>query len=355
VQAIGLGLIAFLVSGWAIWITDLHFELLFPFDRFTLITMLGTSMLVAGLAGLIETRFPLGSLLVALLVGLSVGIQFQHRLEYRQEWLSQKNFFWQLAWRAPDIRPGTMVITSEIPFQYFSDNSLTAPLNWMYAPDNTSRRMEYLMFDIEARLDENMPEILPEIPIHMEYRAANFDGSTSKAIVLFYDPPRCLKIMNPETDRFLPVKPLYIREATSLSRLDLIDPASESVAEPPLHIFGTEPDHQWCYYFEKAELYGQQRDWESAAQMADQALKINKHFTDKNVSELIPFVMAYAHTGRWKRAVELTNAAFEIWDKTQYPLCDAWQSILQNTPESEPKTEALAQAQKILSCSLKIE
>jgi len=354
-QAIGLGILAFLVSGWTIWITNLHFELYFPYDRFMLITMLGTSLLVAGLAGVIEKRIPLGSILTALLVSVSVGIQFQYRLQYRQEWLSQKNFFWQLVWRAPGIQPGTTVMTSEIPFQYFSDNSLTAPLNWIYAPANISREMDYLLFDIEARLNKDLPAIQPDLPIHMPYRAARFEGNTSQAIVLFYDPPRCLKVMNPAIDRFLPVKPLYIREAAPLSRLDLIIPNPEMKAAPPEHIFGSEPDHQWCYYFEKAELYAQQGEWETAAQMADQALKINKHFTEKNISELIPFIMAYAHTDRWKKAVELTGEAYQVWDKTQYPLCDAWQSIYTHAPESDSKSGALTQIEGILGCKFQDE
>lgn len=350
-QAIGLGVAAFLVSGWTIWITNLHFELLFPFDRFTLITMLGTSLLVTGLAGLIETRLPLGSILIALLVGLSAGIQFQYRLEYRQEWLAQKNFFWQLAWRAPGIKPGTTVMTSEIPFRYFSDNSLTAPLNWIYAPENASREMDYLLFDIEARLNNAIPEIQPNHPIRMDYRTARFEGSTSQALVLFYDPPRCLKVMNPEIDRFLPVKPLYIREATPLSRLDLIEPDPGSAAVLPEHIFGDEPAYQWCYYFEKAELYAQQGNWETAAKMADKALKITKHFTQKNVSELIPFIMAYAHTGNWSKAVDLTAQAYQVWDKTQYPLCDAWQSILTHAPASEAKSAARVQVKEMIDCT----
>ncbi len=233
-QALALGVVAFLVSGWTIWITDLHIELLFPFDRFTLITMLGTSLLVGGLIGLLDWKPWISAAILALLVGLATGIQFQHRLVYRQEWLSQKNFFWQLAWRAPGLQPGTTVMTSEIPFTYYSDNSLTAPLNWTYAPTSSSREMPYLLYDIEARLGEGLPAIesgLADQPCPTGQ--PSFNGSTSQAIVLFYDPPRCLKVMNPALDRYLPVKPLYIREATPLSRLDLILPAADPPAAPP--------------------------------------------------------------------------------------------------------------------------
>jgi len=349
-QATALGVVAFLVSGWPIWITDLHFELLFPFDRFTLITMLGASLFIGGLVGLLDRRPWISALALALLLGLAAGQQFQQRLAFRQEWLSQKNFFWQLTWRAPRLQPGTTVMTSEIPFIYYSDNSLTAPLNWIYAPESDARQMPYLLYDIEARLGQGLPDIQPGLDLNMPYRAASFTGSTSQAIVLFYDPPRCLKVMNPALDRYLPVKPLYIREATSLSRLDLISSGAQPPAAPPANIFGEEPPHAWCYFFEKAELYAQTGEWEKAAQMADQALKLTKKFTDKNVSELIPFVMSYAYTGKWEKAVKLSLDAYQIWNKTQYPLCDAWANIRQNTQSQAAQQAAIQEIQDQLSC-----
>ncbi len=351
-QATGLGIYAFLVSGWIIWVTDLHIELIFPWDRFTLITMLGTSLLIAGLVAL-ATRTQLQSAIVlGVLIGFSAGLQFQHRLYYRQEWLAQRNFLWQLIWRAPGIEPGTTLLTSELPFKYFSDNSLTAPINWAYAPENQTREMAYLLYDLEARLGLNGFNAQSGVPVFNEYRAARFKGSTDQAIVVFYDPPRCVKVVDPAVDRFLPVKPLYIREATPLSKPELILTNPMQDAKPPEHIFGPEPPHNWCYYFEKAELYGQMGEWKKAAEAADKALKITKHFTDKNVSELLPFVEAYAHTDDWEKAVNYSLQAYQIWDKTQYPLCDVWLRILATTEPSDKRQAAVEKIQKNLSCKL---
>ncbi len=130
----------------------------------------------------------------------------------------------------------------------------------------------------------------------------------------------------------------------------MIDSDIDPGASPPSHIFGSEPAHTWCYYFEKAELYATSGEWEKAAEMADQALKITKHFTEKNVSELIPFILGYAHVGKWEKAVELSKQAYSIWDKTQYPLCDAWQTIRKDMPDSAFRQSALEEIKKILSC-----
>lgn len=351
-QAAGLGIYAFLVSGWIIWVTNLHIELIFPWDRFTLITMLGTALLIAGLAALVTRTRLQSAILLGVLIGFSAGVQFQHRLYYRQEWLAQRNFIWQLVWRAPGIEPGTALLTSELPFVYFSDNSLTAPLNWTYAPENRTPEMRYLLYDIEARLGLNGFNIRSGQPIKNDYRAARFEGSTDQAIVVFYDPPRCVKVVDPAVDRFLPVKPLYIREATPLSQPGLIVTQPDQAATPPEHIFGPEPPHNWCYYFEKAELYGQMGEWQKAAEAADKALKITKHFTEKNVSELLPFVEAYAHTGDWEKAASLSLQAYEIWDKTQYPLCDVWLRILATTEAGAERQAAVEKIQKNLNCRI---
>jgi hypothetical protein len=357
-QASLIGLFAFLIAGWPIWVTDLHIELIFPWDRFTLMTMLGTSLLIAGLLDILIKKRWLAAAILGIVVGVAAGMQFQHRLIYRQEWLSQKNFFWQMAWRAPGIRTGTTIFTSEIPFIYFSDNSLSAPLNWIYAPDNDSRDMAYLLYDIEARNQINTEEgkeliqLLPDEPIRMQYRAASFDGTTSQAVVLFYEPPRCLKVIDPAIDRFLPVKPLYIREATPLSKPELIVPDADPPAIPLERIFGPEPSHGWCYYFEKADLYAQAGDWEKVVELGDKALKLNRHFTEKTIAEVIPFIQGYALTGDWEKAENLSIEAYHTWDKMQYILCDVWYSIAEAETGDADKQAAIDQIRKVIDCNI---
>ena len=360
-QAVILGFIACLLSGWPVWITNLHFELRFPFDRFTLMTMTGTCLLLAGLAGLVyrggsgpwagPKRLP-ALLLIALLAGLSAGAQYQFRQRYRQDWLAQKNFFWQMVWRMPALQPGTVLLTSELPFTYYSDNSLTAPLNWIYADAERGYQMRYAVYNLESRLGASLQSLEPGTPIQYSYRIASFTGSTSQAVLLFYDPPRCVKVVDPSIDRFLPVKPLHINEALPLSRLDLIS-SEPSTAEKSLQtLLGPEPEHAWCYYFEKADLYRQTGEWDKVVAAADKALRIKKDFTDKNISELLPFIEGYAHTGDWKKAVELSLKTYQTWDKMQYILCDVWSKIAVTTRPDAQGQEAIREMWSQFQCPL---
>ncbi len=375
-QAIGTGALALLLGGWPVWVTNLHIELVFPWDRFTLPMMPGAALLLAGVcAGLGRLRLrrilpidlPIPEIALGVLVGLAVGINFQTAVNFRQDWLLQKSFFWQLAWRAPAIQPGTMLLTSELPFDYESDNSLTAPLNWMYAPTFNGGEMPYAIVNIQSRLGNTLPSLGAGIPIQQPYRLTSFNGSTDQAIVFFHQPPRCLKILDPLVDSNWPYKPLFIPEALQLSNPSLVitpeeGGTSSGGATPPTHILGTEPAHGWCYYFEKAELARQIGDWEQVAALGDQALQMGKRFTRETAAELTPFIEGYARTGRWEQAIQLTRQAYQEADKTRDLLCQTWYNVAHSVEaagDARPATEtnsaelqsALQQAYQILDCN----
>ncbi len=143
------GIFALLVGGWPIWVTDLHFELIFPWDLFTMMMMPGVAILTGGIITLFSRSQLRLAVITGLLVGLSAGMHLYDALLYKQEWQMQKAFFWQLAWRAPGLEPGTAILTSDLPFTYYSDNSLSAPVNWTYAPGNQSLSMPYLVYNLK--------------------------------------------------------------------------------------------------------------------------------------------------------------------------------------------------------------
>jgi hypothetical protein len=333
-QALLLGLFSLLISGWPIWVTDLHIELRFPWDRFTLSMMFGACLAFAGLIDLLIHSRRLSAIILGIVLGMSVGMHFQDALAYQQEWSSLASLFWQMSWRAPALKPGTTVLTSELPFTYYSDNSLTAPLNWTYAPEGVSRQMPYLFYDLEARLGSWLPSLKPDTPIQQPYRVASFSGSTSQAIVILYAPPRCLKVFDPIADRNLPYRPRDIAKAIRLSNLEFILAEADPGARPPA-VLGEEPPHDWCYYFEKAELAAQIGDWEQVASLGNVALQLNKKFTKETASELTPFIRGYAQVGNWDKAVELSLLAYQAAakdkDKMKELLCSTWYIIRETT------------------------
>lgn len=346
--AVELGLIAMFLAGWPFWLIDLPPALGFPANRFTLPFILGTSLLLAGLIELIPhriTRFAL----VVLLVSLAVGRQFQWANEYRRDWNTQKNLFWQMSWRIPRLQPDTLVILNEGAFNYYADNSLSAPLNWIYQPENRSDHIGYMLFYPTSRLGGGLPGLEEGLPVQHNFLAGRFEGNTSQAVVIFYSPPSCLRVLDPEldTDNHLIPDQSLLRQAATLSKKELI--LTDSVARMP-PIFNPEPPHQWCYYFEKADLARQGGDWVQVVNLGEKAFKLDDYPNDP--VERFVFIEGYAQTQDWGRAFQLSKTSFRVSPAYVGPLlCRLWERIEQTAPDSSEKSEALQQAFTEFHCS----
>ncbi len=329
-QAILLGALSLLVGGIPVWTTNLHLELAFPWDRFTIAMMLGASMLLFGLIQLLTWKPWQTLLLTGLIVGLGAGWHYQVALSIRRDWQTQKDFFWQLAWRAPELQPGTTVLVSDLPFTYSNGYSLTAPLNWMYAPQNSSYEMPYVFYDARLYLDATDLQASsgkPAIPIDVENRMLSFHGSTSQAIYVLFRPPACLKVIDPAKDWSLPEKPRLFRELLPLSDLELISTGANEPARPTANFFGSEPDPGWCYYYQKADLARQLGDWQQVVEIGNRVFRKNANFAPKDYSELIPFIIGYGHAGEWDKAYELSIRAYQADKKLKLMLCNTWQAL----------------------------
>lgn len=321
------GLAGLLVAGIPFWVTGLPIGLGFPNDRFTLPFMLGAALILAGLLELIPDRFLLRSALTALLVTAAVGQQVQTSFAYRRDWNTQRNLFWQLTWRAPAIEPGTAVVSTDLPFHYFSDNSLVAPLNWIYAPDNHTSAMDYMFYYASVRKDRAL-KLEPGKEIYQGYLAADFTGSSDRLLMVDFQPPACLRVLDKEVDAVNPLLPPLMREAARLSNMAVV--ANESNSAIPTRIpdnivFGSEPAHGWCYYFEKASLLAQQGNWQAAADLGDQAFALGDYPNDP--MERFVFIEAYAHTGKMDRARELSDEVLKIAPLAKAPLDKLWERI----------------------------
>ena len=319
-QAILLGLTGLLFAGAPFWITDLKITLEFPWDRFTLAFMLGSSLFVVGLIDwVIRTKIQ-KIVLLSLVISMAIGAHFNNSNTYRREWNTHNAMFWQLVWRAPGLKPGTTVITHHLPMSYYSDNSLTAPLNWSYAPENRSKDIPYLFAFTEVRLGAGLPALEEDLPIRQNYRNASFKSSTNKALVIYYSPPGCLRILDPKRDSKLPIYPDAIQEAMTISHPDQIIADANPPATPPIEIVGPEPEHDWCYYFEKADLARQMNDWSAVTNLGYQAL--DQKLMAQEPTELYVFIEGFARAGDWENAFRLAREAYRQSSTLRSDLCN---------------------------------
>ncbi len=340
--ACALGLLALFAGGWPFWLAELPLALHFPFDRFTLSMMFGACLLLLGLIeGLIRHARARAAIL-SLVVGFSIGAHFQEGNAFRRGWEIQQRFFWNLAWRVPGLQPGTAILANELPLPYVTDNSLIAPLNWMYAPDYAGGDMPYVVLDIDTRLGRSLPGLEEDLSIVQRYRVTAFSGTTSQALVVNFVQPGCLRVLDQYLDDSSRAVAPETEAAIHLSRLDLIETAHDPPATLPGRLRGGEPTQGWCYYFERADLARQREDWQAVASIGDQAFAQSDQ--PNQAEERIPFIEGYAHVGNWARALALTEEALEHNASIGRILCHAWERIEAGTTPGTAGTEAIREA-----------
>ncbi|MGE5464598.1 MAG: hypothetical protein ACM3PS_14655 [Syntrophothermus sp.] len=343
--AIGLGLFMLPFAGAPFWLTGLTISLAHPASRFTLPFMLAVSLIVMGLIDFIPVR--VRYFILAAILGLSAGRQFLWSTDYLRNWQAQKNLFWQMTWRAPGLKPNTIVLMNE-ELDFYADNSLSAPLNWIYDPTASADKIGYVLFYPTNRLGESLPALQPNLPIQYDYIAGRFNGNTSQAVAFYYDPPSCLRLLEPGLDsnnRFI-LDDSLMREASALSTRDQILDSSEAVMPK---VYGPEPEHGWCYSFEKADLARQLGDWETVTRLGDETSKLKDY--PNNPVERFVFIEGYAHTGDWDRALKLSRESYKVSKEYVGPLlCKLWNRIETETTDSPEKSAALNQFRELVDC-----
>lgn len=340
--ALGIGLLAMLAGGSIFWVTGIPVSLEFPWDRSTLSLMLGASLALTGLLEMLAApRYRLA--LSAVLVGLAVGMHFVNAQEYRAEWQKLQDFSWQLTWRAPQLEHGTLVLFDVIPLNRYSDNDLTALLNWTYAPDLRDRNVLFKTFDLTLRLDADhpgLPGLEKDLPVENTHRGITFKSTTSSTLALLYNPPACLRLLG-QDDILLPGLPERISQVLPMTSLAQVR-AGDPPARPPAQL-GAEPEHTWCYYFQKADLARQRGDWPHLVALGEEAFAAGLH--PEEPSELLPFIEGYARAGKYEQARELINEAGKQAD-LRLRLC----ALVREIPEMQT-ANAFSGLQNDLKCS----
>ncbi len=335
---LGLGLLAIAGAQIPFLLSRLTIKLQFPFDRFTLPFALGLALLLGVLLELIPNLIR-RSLVAGILVVLALGFQIQTAYAFRTDWSLVKYYLWQLTWRMPGLQKGTVLLSTDMPFQYSSDNSLTVPISWIYDPTLRSGPIQYLNLDINIRTKAGELTLSPGQAVTSDYRVTSFTSTTDHAVVLAFQPPGCVRVLNPKYDADLGVGPKSVTDVAKLHSLPFLEVPyltaqamplsnmSQIVPRPAqgpklMDFMYPEPPHNWCFYFEEADLARQEGDWKQVAKIGDQALAIPFHPDD--LTEYLPFIEAYARLGRWKDAFTLSSITSDSMPLLKPVLCSLW-------------------------------
>ena len=327
IQIIIVGLLGILLGRIPSWAAGLPLNLQSANDRFMISMMIGGSLFVLGLIELIKherAKIYVSTLLIA----LGIGQQFYNANIFRRDWLAQQDIYWQMAWRIPDLQPGTLLLTHELPMEYETDFSATAVLNWMYAPDFTPPDLPYALMYTRTRLGgPKLPDLKPGTATIFPYRTVTFRGNTSASITIYAPASGCLRILDPiyANDLVYERYTRFLKGSIPLSDTSRIITTGKDMPAMPEDLFGKEPPHIWCYFYEKAELARQTGDWEQVAELGDKA--IGQGYAPRDPYEWLPFIEAYALTDDLNKAEKYTKQAFNTDVKPGTGLCQLWKRV----------------------------
>ncbi len=340
-ETLAIGVLSIFLAGAIFWITKLTVRIEFAWDRLTISYMFGVALFIISLLYLILRNKHLRIAGITLFISLTIGFQFLNAMDFKHDWDSFKDFFWQLTWRIPDLEENTIIMTTLFPLKYYSDNSLTSPLNWTYDPESTDDTLSYVFYFSDVRLKVGrLTALEKDLPVDQWYRSFSFTGNTTDTVVIRYDPPGCLQVLDSEYANAGIIPNLTAQEAAqiSLSNLDRIIPSPAEEKYPPIEIVGEEIERGWCYYFEKADLARQIGDWDKVISLKSTADELG--LSPRNPSEWLPFFEAYVQSGDWENAAALVNASLAVDDKYTSGILITWDRIM-DAQDLEPDTEML--------------
>lgn len=338
-----LGLIFWGLSGGAVWVSGNMPQFNFSMDRFMLPFMLGASILLAYLIALIKNQRT-QMFLVALLVGFAGSRHFQLEDIYRRDWHTQQQLFWQMTERIPNFEKGTILLANDFPVTYYSDNSLTGPLNWIYSPPGD---MNLMLYYASFRVGSTLPSVEPGQPHQLYYIGPTFYGNTSNILAVYFDPPKCFRVLDPEVEENNRLLPPALRDVAKYTNQNVI--LFEKAYQLPSQFYGVEPEKDWCYYFSQAELARQKKDWQGVVRIAEQAFALGD--TPNDPVERFVYIEGYAHVNNWEKAVKLSEDSYKVSKNYVAPmLCKLWSRIERETENGTEQAAALQQVRSEFGC-----
>lgn len=336
------GLVAFLASAFPIWLTSRQISGTGRWDdRFSLAAMLGSVvMLVVVIMSLIRGRWQKTVLGILLAVSITTQVLVVNR--YRLEWDVQNSYYWQLSWRVPGLEPKTAIFSLEQPSMSVPGYDTSFALNVLFNGKVVDGAVPYWFFTNDRFLNF---AFVPDKLIGYNDRNLRFSGSTSDAISIVHQgEDRCLQVLDADyaAQPFYGAGQAQLVAVSNVSRI-LVDPGGPA---PDPGIFGPEPPHTWCYFFEKADLARQMHAWSNVIQLDKQARQ--QGYVPRFGAEYIPFIEAYAQTGDWQKALELSHAAQALTTQMDPLLCATWMS-LGGLPSAN--ANVVAQARQSFACA----
>jgi hypothetical protein len=263
------------------------------YSHYALPASLAGVVLVIGLVNSLAFA-RLRSILMVILVAVASLTHYSVSINALTEEQDIQRFWWQMAWRSPSIKPGTTLIINYPSGNYGDPESQGADAaDLLYYPEsNPAVPVHYTLSAVIANDDNAKTVLIGHLTRDAGYRS-HIETLDFGNVLVLSQPSNdsCVHVLDSKRPVISDSDPSNVELVASDSDIGNIM-VNSSPRFPREAIYGPEPAHQWCYYYEKVDLAIQQNDWGQAITFGNKAVELGLHPEDR--SEWLPLILAYA-------------------------------------------------------------
>jgi hypothetical protein len=259
------------------------------------------------------------------LILLAVLTHYTASLRILREERVIANFWQQVVWRVPGIRAGTTLVVNYPSVNYAEDiDAVAGPANFLYFPEQTNQIPAVYQLSALPQMDYTTKDVLGRN--HKPYGYRTHVGEISYDNILVISQPAenaCVHVIDSQWPRYSDHDPDQMLLLGGFSEIEnVLTEGSAPRPRPAESIFGSEPAHTWCYYYQQAELALQEGNWEAIIEIGDQVSQ--RKLSPNDRIEWAPFLQAYAFMGE----EEGFKAAAVKMDSTPFVRREACRTLL---------------------------
>ncbi|MCC6146330.1 MAG: hypothetical protein IT308_02050 [Anaerolineaceae bacterium] len=274
-------------------LAERHVEFRDGLDRYSLTAMAGVAIALGGLIDRVLLPSRRNTLFIAL-VAIGVFTQFSGMVYFRTFWDYQRQLWWQLNWRAPDIKEDTALIPL-LPSGYrlAEGYEIWAPANLIYRPG-----VNRVAISGEALNNQTSFYLTEQLNLGRNMRKVEYTVDFKNSLVMAIPAAgSCLHVLDGERPEYSLNDDPLTRISGGYSRIAMIQTETSS-RRPPEDIFGAEPPHTWCFYYQKASLARQRGDWQEVVRLGKEAAA--RGLQPQDIVEWLPFYEGYVHLWQYE-------------------------------------------------------
>lgn len=275
------------------------------YSRYALASSAGVGILFSVFFEKISTT-SLRTGVIAFLLSISVLTHHGNAVRVADETGATRNFWWQVAWRAPMIEEGVTLIVSYPGSPLSEDYFIWGPANFIYYPERQFASPLEVKLPASVLNSDTVNKIISNGSVESPLRRGNYlERDFGNVLVMIQSrSDSCVRFMDGDAPELSPVDAERLVLVASYSRLDAVITEGEFPI-PPSEVFGQETEHDWCYYYQKADLARQRSEWDNVTDLLDEALE--KGYYPNDGLEWMPFFQAYAVQGDVEKMNETTK------------------------------------------------